>query len=271
METSIKGKVALITGSSQGIGKAIALELGSQGAIIALNGRNTAKLDRTNQELIRVGITTLLVPGDITSFEICEAIIARIVLEFGRLDILVTNASITAAGNFTDMPVSIFKAAMDSQFYGSVFPVKAALPELLRSKGQIILISSLAGLFGLPRHSPYSAGKMALTGFAQSLQAELKKSGIHLGIAYLGFTVNDKEKKVLNIAGEWCPVPPRPPAVQQSPEKVARGIARMISCRQERKVFSVIGKMQILIIRFAPWLFKIIFRRLQAATEKELW
>lgn len=261
MNNPFQGKVALITGSSQGIGKAIAMELGSLGARIAVNGRNPAKLEKANQELIQSGITTLMVQGDITNFEVCEQIIRRIIVEFGRLDILVTNASITAAGNFADMPIDIFKIALDSLFYGSVFPIKAALPELHRSKGQIILISSVAGLFGLPKHSAYSSGKMALTGFAQSLQAEMRNSGIHIGIAYIGFTHNDKEKRVLNVLGEWCQVPDRPPLLQQSPEQVARGIARMIRCRQNRKVFSVAGKIQTRIIRFTPWLFKIISRK----------
>ncbi len=258
MSTIFKGKVALITGSGQGIGKAIAMELGSRGARIALNGRNLVKLQKADEGLKKSGITTLLVPGDITSFEICGQIISRIILEFGQLDILVTNASITASGNFADMPINIFKTAMDSLFYGSVFPIKAALPELHRSKGHIILISSLAGLYGLPKHSAYSAGKMALTGFAQSLQAEEQNSGIHIGIAYVGFTRNDKEKRVLSISGEWCQVPDRPPVLQKSPEQVARGIARMIRHRQQMKVFSVIGKLQTLIIRFTPWLFKLI-------------
>lgn len=258
MNNSFQGKVVLITGSSQGIGKAIAMELGSLGARIALNGRNPAKLEKANQELIQSGITTLLVQGDITNFEVCEQIIRRIIEEFGHLDILITNASITAAGNFADMPIDIFKTAMDSLFYGSVFPIKAALPELVRSKGQVILISSLAGLFGLPKYSAYSAGKMALTGFTQSLQSEMRNSGIHIGIAYVGFTHNDKEKKVLNVSGEWCQVPERPPVFQQTPEEVAKGITRMIRHRQNRKVFSVIGKIQIRIIRFAPWLFRMI-------------
>lgn len=262
MINPFQGKVALITGSSQGIGKAIAKELGSLGARIALNGRNPAKLEKANQELIQSGITTLLVQGDITNFEGCEQIISRIILEFGRLDILVTNASITATGDFADMPIDIFKTTMDSLFYGSVFPIKAALPELVRSKGQVILISSLAGLFGLPKYSAYSAGKMALTGFTQSLQAEMRNSGIHIGIAYVGFTRNDNEKRVLNISGKWCPVPDRPSVFQQSPEQVATGIARMISHRQNRKVFSVIGKIQIRIIRFTPWLFRMVSRKL---------
>lgn len=262
MSASFQGKVALVTGSGQGIGKAIAQELGSQGARIVLNGRDPAKLEKTNEELKKSGITTLLAPGDITSLEICGQIISRIILEFGRLDILVTNASITASGNFAEMPADIFKTAMDSLFYGSVFPIKAALPELVRSKGQIILISSLAGLFGLPGHSPYCAGKMALTGFAQSLQAEEHDSGIHVGIAYVGFTRNDRRKRVLSISGEWCEVPYRPRIVQQSPERVAKGIAHMIKRRQRRRVFSVIGRIQTMIIRFAPWLFRIIARRL---------
>jgi short-subunit dehydrogenase len=261
MKTFFQGKIALITGSSQGIGKAIAKELGLQGAVIALNGRNLAKLEKTNQELIQSGIKTLLVPGDITNFQVCEQIIGSILQEFNHLDILVTNASITAAGNFTDLPIEIFKTAVDSLFYGSVFPVKAALPELIRTKGQIILISSLAGLFGLPKHSAYSAGKMALTGFAQSLQTEVRSTGVHIGIAYVSFTRNDNEKRVLNESGDWCPVPARPPAIQQSPEHVAKGIAKMLRHRRQMKVFSAIGKIQLVIIRFAPWLFRMISRK----------
>jgi meso-butanediol dehydrogenase/(S,S)-butanediol dehydrogenase/diacetyl reductase len=261
MNKPLKGKIALITGSSQGIGKAIALELGSLGATIALNGRNPAKLQKANEELQKSGITTLLVPGDITQYEVCEQIVSKIILNFEKLDILVTNASITAAGNFADLPIEIFKTAMDSQFYGSVFPVKAALPDIRRSKGSIILISSLAGLFGLPKHSAYSCGKMALTAFTQSLQTEERNSGMNIGIAYVGFTQNDSEKRVLNQAGEWCEVPQRPPALQQSPGKVARGIAGMILHRQQRKVFSAIGKTQNLIIRFTPWIFRIISKK----------
>jgi short-subunit dehydrogenase len=168
----------------------------------------------------------------------------------------------SAEGNFADMLPEVFRTSFNSLFFGSVFPVKAALPEIIKTRGHIVFISSLAGFYGLRRYSAYSSGKMALTALAQSIRAETANTGIHVGIAYVGLTQNEKSKTTLNADGELVLVPPRPAHLQQTREKVAEGIAKMILKRQKRKVFSLIGVIQDALIRFTPSLFRQIAKKL---------
>jgi NAD(P)-dependent dehydrogenase (short-subunit alcohol dehydrogenase family) len=256
-----KNKVGIITGSSRGIGRATALELCEQGAKIVLNGRNVAQLLKTKNEFTRMGFDVIGLQGDATSMADCEYIVEETLKEFGRIDFLINNGSLTMNETFDKIEPSAFRDVFCSNSIGAVLPTMAALPYLKKSKGSVLFISSLAGLHGMPSASAYSAGKMALTALWQSLRIELSDTGIHFGICYLGFTENDPEKRMLTADGALVPVPRRPSILVKSQKKVAALIADSIYKRKSRRVVSSLGKITALMFRLFPRLVLFIMIR----------
>lgn len=245
-------KVALVTGSSRGIGRQTAKLLAKSGYQIVLHGRDISKLEKTQQEFAAEGIHARAYTADVTKMDEVTSMISKIKTDLGRLDVLVTNASLTMEAEFEQTDSKAFRDVVDSHIYGSIFPIKAALEEIKANKGSIILISSLAGLHGLPRFSAYCTGKMALTAFWQSLRMEQKNTGLHLGLVHLAFVQNDPDKTLINANGELEMMPPRPTGIQQPQDKVAKGIYRAIKKRRNRIVLSLYGNLFAWVIRLFP-------------------
>lgn len=245
-------KVAIVTGSGMGIGKATAMELCARGAKVVLNGRNPERLQKTFTEFKDKGYDVIAITCDITSASDCEKLIHQTIETYGKLDILITNASISMRERFERLQPEVFAQIIHSNINGSAFPAWYALPHLKKTKGSITFISSAAGMIGLPTGSAYSAGKMALTALAQSMKIELAESGVHIGIVHVGFTQNEEEKRVLNAKGELVPVATRPAYLQQTREQVARAILRSIRKRKFKTILTVIGKLNAFMVRYFP-------------------
>lgn len=237
-----QNKVAIITGSSGGIGKATAIKLCEQGASIVLNGRNETRLQATVDEFKALGYKAIGVRGDITSEQDCENIMTSAIKSFGRIDILINNGSLTMNDKLDSIDSNMFKDVFLSNSIGALLPTMAALPHIKKTKGSIVFISSLAGLHGMPSASAYSAGKMTLTSIWQSYRIEMSSTGIHFGICYVSFTQNDSDKRMLTSSGESVPVPKRPGFILQSQDKVSSTIVRLIRYRKSRVVLSFFGK-----------------------------
>lgn len=246
------GKIAIVTGSSQGIGKATAIELCKRGASVILNGRTASKLRKTELELLNQGFSVKAIQGDITSLEDCQYLIDKTLEHYGTIDILVNNGSLTMNESFENLNPEVFTEIHKSNSVGAVYPTKLALPHLKKTKGSVIFISSLAGLHSMPSASGYSMGKMALTAFWQSLRIELSSSGIHFGICYVSFTKTEDQKRMLTSDGSLIPVPKRPAIILQSREKVARKIVQMIKYKRVKVTLSVFGKITALTFRYFP-------------------
>lgn len=245
-------KVALVTGSSQGIGKATAIELCKRGATVILNGRSTDKLRKTELELLNKGYKVRGIQADITSLQDCERMINEIIKVFGQLDILINNGSLTMNESFEELNPDLFSKIHNSNSIGAVYPTKFALPFLKKSKGSVVFISSLAGLHSMPSASGYSMGKMALTALWQSLRIELSTTGIHFGICYVSFTENESSKRMIKADGSTIPVPKRPWFMLQSREKVSKKIISMVKHRRSKMTLSLLGKCIAFLFRYFP-------------------
>lgn len=254
-------KVALVTGSSRGIGRTTARLLAEKGYVVVLHARHADRLEKTRKELADQGFEVYAYPADITDLAQVENLFRQIMSDIGRLDVLITNASLTMEAEFMATEPKAFQQVVDSHIYGTVFPVRVMLEEITKNRGSIILISSLAGLHGLPRFSAYCTGKMALTAFWQTLQMENKNRGLHLGLVHLAFVRNDVDKLLVNARGELESMPPRPAGLQQPQEVVAKGIYRVIRRRKKRVVLSWYGKTMDMLIRFFPRLVHVIISR----------
>lgn len=254
----IKDKVALVTGSTAGLGKNLALQLLKEGARVILNGRDPHKLERVAGEIQALGFEVTSIQGDVSLPEDCRRIIHSCVEQFGRLDILINNAGQSSGGAFEDTDPETFRKVFAVNTLGTVYMTRFALPHIRESHGSMVFISSLAGLVGLPFSSLYSGSKMALTAFSQSLRVELSGSGVHVGIAYAGFLKNGPEKRVMGPRGDLQPTGRRDTFRQQPMDEAARAIIRLIRKRKAKIVMSAMGKLVFVIVRFAPWLIRLV-------------
>jgi NAD(P)-dependent dehydrogenase (short-subunit alcohol dehydrogenase family) len=261
MSNHFTNKVALVTGSSRGIGKAIAVELCKRGAKVVLNGRNAETLENTRAWFEEQGFDVIAAAADVTNYEACEDLVKLTKHTYGKLDIVIANGGIAGSASMLNFSPDEFKAVVDSNIYGSYFPIKAGLPEIHKNKGSVVFISSLAGLRGIPDHVAYSTGKMALTAMAQGLAVELNHLKVHVGIVYVGFTQNESTKTLLGEGGKLIPVPERPAFLQQSREQVANSVLRLIQKRRFKVVLTPLGKINSLVVRLFPSILQWIFTK----------
>lgn len=253
---SIQGKVAIVTGSSRGIGKAIAKALCAKGAKVVLNGRSLEPLKKTEEELKESGFDVLAVQGDVASYEDCEKLINETVNAFGQIDIVVNNAAISAEGSIGDTSPEVFEKMFRVNLLGMLYPAKAALPYLKQTKGSVVFTGSIAGFIGLPNYSAYSSTKMALTALVQSLKIELAGTGIHVGLNYVGFAENEENKTIINKEGELEVIPEREQFSRMPLDEVAKHFVRGIERRKYKQTFSLLGKVMRLVQQYFPGIFE---------------
>ena len=261
------GKVAIVTGSESGIGRETARALCEKGAAVVLNGRNAERLEHTRQLFVNAGFAVASCQADVTDYADCERLVATAIEEFGQLDILITNASISMRAYFADMQPEVFRQVLDSNVYGTVYPLKAALPHLTRTRGSVTFISSISALNGMPSGSAYCAGKAAVSNLAHTLRLELADTGIHFGVVHIGFTQNDADKRVLDAAGQPVEIAHRPPRWQKTQAEVAGIILGHIRRRRQRTVISALGRLIVLLHTWFPrlgdWIVLTTTRRLR--------
>ncbi|MDH3322132.1 MAG: 3-ketoacyl-ACP reductase [Flavobacteriaceae bacterium] len=180
MET-LTGKKAIITGGGRGLGKATAIAFAKEGIDIAITGRNEANLKDTVRELEAFGIQAIYSVFDISNYEDVKIGIKNIVKKLGAVDILVNNAGIAAFGSFNEMPVSQWSQIIQTNLMGMYYVTKEVLPYLIsQNAGEIINVSSTAGLNGNANTSAYSASKFAVIGMSESLMKEVRKHNIRV-------------------------------------------------------------------------------------------
>lgn len=178
---SLQDKVFAVTGASRGIGAATALALASEGCKLGLGGRDESALEEAARACSEAGGEAIPVKHDVRSYEDCERLISETVGRFGSLDGLIANAGVGAYGELLDLPLDQIDAMLDTNVYGTVYSVRAALPALLENGGgDLVIVASVAGLRGLPNEAVYCAGKHAQVGFAESLDHELRPKGIRV-------------------------------------------------------------------------------------------
>ena len=185
-------KVAIITGSSRGIGRAIALHLASQGAIIVASARNLSALEALVSEIQEQGGKALAVPGDVGISTDVEALFSAAKETFGRVDILVNNAGITRDGLLMRMKDEDWDAVLDTNLKGAFYCCRAAAKIMSKQRsGRIINISSVVGEMGNAGQANYAASKAGLIGMTKSIARELARRDVTVNAIAPGFIVTD--------------------------------------------------------------------------------
>lgn len=186
-------KVALITGATRGIGRAIAIRLANAGFDIALNYRKeNDDLTNTKSEIEKAGVDCLPVQGDISSFEDCERIAKEIFDKFGKIDVLVNNAGITKDMLLMRMKPEDFSSVVDVNLIGTFNMTRNVVPYMVKARsGKIVNISSIVGIEGNAGQANYAASKAGIIGFTKSLARELGSRNILVNAVAPGFIETD--------------------------------------------------------------------------------
>ena len=197
--TDLKNKNALITGAGKGIGRAIAIALAKEGVNIILMVRTQSDLDEVANEVNVLGVKSLTVIADVADINSVNGAVEKALVEFKTIDILINNAGIAAFGKFLELEPSAWENIIKVNLMGTYYVTRAVLPNMIeRQIGDIINISSTAGLAGNALTSAYSASKFAVLGLTDSLMQEVRKHNIRV-TALTPSTVATNMAKELNL------------------------------------------------------------------------
>lgn len=250
----MKEKVVIITGGSSGIGKALAQRFGLQGSRILITGRNADDLRLAVDELTKQGIVAHGFQADVSREEDNQNMAAEAIRLFGKIDILINNAGIPMRALFEEVDLAVIKKIMDINFFGAVYATKYCLPEIIKNKGSVIGICSIAGYRGLPGRTGYSASKFALNGFLEALRTEMLKKGVHIMTASPGFTATNTFKRSLTKDGTPQGKSPRKEGTMMTAEECARHIYAATIKRRKILILTAQGKLTVFLNKWFPGL-----------------
>jgi len=251
----LKDKTVIITGASSGIGKALSIEFARRGANVILAARQYVALCKLAETLEKeYKIKSLAVQCDVSVEEDCAQLIKQTLVTFGKIDVLVNNAGISMRALFKDADLKVLKTLMDVNFWGMVYCTKYAIPELLKTKGSIVGVSSIAGYKGLPGRTGYSASKFAMNGFLDALRVENLKTGVHVLTACPGFTASNIRNTALAKDGSQQGESTLNEEKMMSADEVASIIVDGVENRARTLIMTGQGKLTVTLSKFIPGL-----------------
>lgn len=244
-------KIVVITGASSGIGEALAREYASRGFKLSLGARRIENLEALKDEFS--GSEILCVKTDVSIESDCRNLIEKTIEHFGGIDILINNAGVSMRALFQDMDLEVVHRIMDVNFYGTVYCTKYALPWLLKSKGSLVGVISIAGHVGLPGRSAYSASKFAIRGLLDTIRIENLHKGLHVLVAAPGFTATEVRKVALSADGSAQGETPRNESEMMTAETCAHLIIKAIEKRKRSLILTFVeGKVTVFLSKFFP-------------------
>ena len=259
----MKDKVVIITGASSGIGLAMAREFARRGSKVVMAARNEEKLKKTEDEIKSQGYEAYTIRTDVTKEDDCRNLVEKTVEKYDKIDIFINNAGISMRALFANVEVEVLKQLMDVNFWGIVYCSKYAIPHLIKSKGSLAGVSSIAGIQGLPGRTGYSASKFALHGLLESIRVENLKNGLHVMILTAGFTKSEIRKRVLISDGKPQGYTPRDEEKHMLPEHVAKAMIKALRKKKRHKILTIEGQLLALFQRIIPAVCdRVAYRRL---------
>ena len=255
----IQGKVVVITGGSDGIGKALVELYINKGAKVATCARNYEKLYQLQSA--HTGKPLFIHVTDVSKENDCRGFIDAVIKEFGTIDILINNAGVSMRALVQDVDLDTIRRVMDINFWGTVYCTKFALEHIVKNKGTIVGVSSIAGYRGLPGRSGYSASKYAVNGWLEALRTELLESGTNVMWVCPGFTSSNIRNAALNSKGESQGESPMDEGAMMSSEECAIHIATAIDKRKRTLVLTFTGKRAVFMNKFFPSLADKLVRK----------
>ena len=250
MSSFFKDKVVVVTGGTDGIGKALIDQLIPLGAKIATCGRNQDKLYNLQVQYSHHLLHAVV--ADVSRYDDCRSFINSTIETFGGIDILINNAGVSMRALLKDLDIDVIKKVMDINFYGTVYCTKLALESVIKSKGTIVGVSSIAGYRGLPGRSGYSASKFAVNGWLEAVRTELIDTGVNVMWVCPGYTRSNIRNVALNKNTQPQGETPLDENSLMNPEECAAHILKAIEKRKRTLVLTAQGKETILLNRLMP-------------------
>ena len=260
---TFQGKSVLITGASEGIGRALALALAREGACLCLVARNETRLVELAQELRSTGTKVATVVADVTVPADATRMVRETVAALGGLDILVLNAGGSMWAEFETLqdPDAAARQLMELNFFSCVRITQAALPHLKRSRGLIVPVASVAGFTGVPTRTLYAASKHAVVGFFESLRVELMGTGVDISLVAPDFVVTELHQRALGSDGQPIGHGSLDPRKVMTAEACAELMLRAMSSRKRLLITSARGRWGRWLKMVAPGLVDRIAKR----------
>lgn len=244
----VKNKIVVITGGSSGIGKALTEAALARGARVAVCARNLDKL----QSQFKPSENLFCYKADVSKEEDCKAFMAQVTDRWGGVDVLINNAGISMRALFEDVDLSVIRELMDVNFWGTVYCTKYALPYILKSKGTVAGVSSIAGYRGLPGRTGYSASKFAMQGFMEALRTELLYTGAHIMWVSPGFTASNIRNVARSSDGSAQAETPLDEGKLMTSEECAKRIMDGIEQRKRTIIMTGQGKLAVWLNKLLP-------------------
>ena len=264
--TFFQGKAVLITGASSGIGAELAWQLGQAGAQLTLTARRTDLLDALARRIAAAGAPPpLAVQCDVTRDGDVERAVAESTARWGKLDAVIANAGFGIVGALRDLTLADYRRQFETNVFGVLRTIYAALPEIEKTGGNVVILGSVAGWTSSPNASPYAMSKFALRALADAITPELARHRVTVTLISPGFVASDI-RRVDNQGTLQAGAPdPVPRWLTMPTEKAARQILRAVARGRAEAIVTAHGRMFVAIERFTPWLARAVKRRLAAA------
>jgi short-subunit dehydrogenase len=255
----------LITGASSGIGEELAWQLGQVGAKLTLGSRRRELLENLAQRIAGNGMARpLVVECDVTRDGHLERAVSETVRQWGKLDVVIANAGFGVVGALKKLSVEDYRRQFETNVFGVLRTIYAALPEIEKTKGNVVIIGSVSGWAASPGASSYAMSKFAVRALANSIAPELRLTGVRVTLISPGFVVSnirrvDNRGKLHTGAKD-----PIPAWLQMSTEKAARQILRAVERGKREAIITGHGKILVALERFVPWVIRGVGRKMAA-------
>jgi len=252
-----RGKSVLITGASSGIGEELAIQLAGAGAQVALAARRREQLESIAQRIIAGGYPKPIVAEcDVTRDGEVERAVGAAVREFGTLDIAIANAGFGVVGPLKRLSIDDYRRQFETNVFGVLRTIYAALPELEKTRGNLVINGSVAGWVASPGGSPYAMSKFALRALADSVTPELRRAGVKVTLLSPGFVVSNF-RRVDNAGSFHAGAKDHAPEwIQMPTDKAVREILRAVARGKREQIVTFHGKVLVALQRFQPWLIR---------------
>ena len=260
-----RDKAALVTGASSGIGQELAWQLGQSGAKLTLAARRRALLENLAERIASTGTPRPLVAScDVTRDGEVERAVAESVRHWGKLDLVIVNAGFGVVGALKNLSVEDYRRQFETNVFGVLRTIYAALPEIEKTKGNVVIIGSVAGWAATPGGSAYAMSKFAVRALANSITPELRLAGVKVTLVSPGFVVSNIRRVDNQGALQAGAKDPIPAWLAVSTSKAVRQILKAVAQGKREEIVTAHGKILVVLERFAPWAIRAVGRRLAA-------
>jgi short-subunit dehydrogenase len=262
-----RDKAVLVTGSSSGIGEELAWQLGQAGARLTLTARRTDLLESLAQRIAASGLPRPLVTAcDVTRNGDPERAVAGSVRQWGKLDVVIANAGFGVVGALKALTVEDYRRQFETNVFGVLRTIYAALPEIEKTRGNVVIIGSVAGWVASPGTSAYGMSKFAVRALANAIRPELRLSGVTVTLISPGFVASNIRRVDNQGMLQAGAKDPMPAWLVMRTDKAARQIVRAVARGKREAIITAHGKMLVALERFMPWVIRAAGRRMAQRT-----